>query len=203
MNRIFYTTINKKISYEIEKIKGSRFIGAAIPTDNKEQAEEIINDFNKKYFDANHNCYAYKIGMNNNIITRFSDDGEPSGTAGKPIMNVINSSGLTDLIIIVTRYFGGTKLGTGGLIKAYSQCAKEVLEKTETKIIEIMSELKLKYEYDQINLFKQMQDKYSFKIINEEFLNNVSSLISINKGFTETFKSDIFDKSNGTIKAGE
>ena len=102
--------------------KKSRFIGDVYNIENEEDALYYINETKKKYWDARHHCYAYIIG-NNNEIKRFSDDGEPSGTAGKPILDVLDKSGIANCLIIVTRYFGGTLLGTGGLIRAYSEAA--------------------------------------------------------------------------------
>ena len=97
--------------------KKSRFIANVFKVESEEQAVDIINNMKKKFWDARHNCYAYIIG-NNNEVQKFSDDGEPSGTAGKPIMDIILSEKIHNCLIVVTRYFGGTLLGTGGLIRA-------------------------------------------------------------------------------------
>ena len=102
--------------------KKSRFIAKVYKTDNESEAGSYIEEARKKYWDARHNCYAYVIG-NNNEITRCSDDGEPSGTAGKPILEVITRMGVHNCLIIVTRYFGGTLLGTGGLVRAYTDAS--------------------------------------------------------------------------------
>lgn len=106
--------------------KKSQFIARVYPVNNEEQVVKYIEAAKKKYWDARHNCHAFVIG-DNNEITRCSDDGEPSGTAGKPILEVIMRSGLHNCLIIVTRYFGGTLLGTGGLVRAYTQSAKEAV----------------------------------------------------------------------------
>lgn len=106
--------------------KKSRFIAKVYKTDNESEAGSYIEEARKKYWDARHNCYAYVIG-NNNEITRCSDDGEPSGTAGKPILEVITRMGVHNCLIIVTRYFGGTLLGTGGLVRAYTDASVAAL----------------------------------------------------------------------------
>ena len=106
--------------------KKSQFKAKVYPVNNEEQVVKYIEAAKKKYWDARHNCHAFVIG-DNNEITRCSDDGEPSGTAGKPILEVIMRSGLHNCLIIVTRYFGGTLLGTGGLVRAYTQSAKEAV----------------------------------------------------------------------------
>ena len=98
--------------------KKSRFIATVFPVKTEEEAVAIIEETKKKYWDARHNCFAYVIGSKNEL-QRFSDDGEPSGTAGKPILDVLTGEGVHNALIIVTRYFGGTLLGTGGLVRAY------------------------------------------------------------------------------------
>ncbi len=103
--------------------KKSRFIANVFSVDSQQDAEAKIAEISKKYWDAKHNCYAYVIGPNGEN-TKCSDNGEPSGTAGKPILEVINGAGLTNTLIIVTRYFGGVLLGTGGLVRAYTQSAQ-------------------------------------------------------------------------------
>ena len=107
--------------------KKSRFISIAMNVDSPQQALDYVNSIKKKYYDARHNCYAYICG-NDGQEKRFSDDGEPSGTAGKPMLDVLEGFGVTNCLVVVTRYFGGTLLGTGGLVKAYSSAAKEALE---------------------------------------------------------------------------
>ena len=112
--------------------KKSRFIANVFSVDDEETAVRYINEVKKKYWDARHNCSAYVIG-DKNELQRFSDDGEPSGTAGKPILEIIDKSGVHNCLIVVTRYFGGTLLGTGGLIRAYQASAKAGLDASVTQ----------------------------------------------------------------------
>ena len=121
--------ILKNGSGEIEE-KKSRFICHIFKIKSEEEAEEYITAVKKKYWDARHNCYAYVTG-DKGQIQRFSDDGEPQGTAGKPMLDILNSYGLTDCILVVTRYFGGVLLGTGGLIRAYQAAAKEGIKNSD------------------------------------------------------------------------
>ncbi len=118
-----YKTINKRAQIEITE-KKSRFIATVMPVNNQEEADEFLNELKKEYWNATHNCYAYQIGERNEI-QRFSDDGEPQGTAGKPILEVLKGEELRNTAIVVTRYYGGTQLGTGGLVRAYGKSAKE------------------------------------------------------------------------------
>ena len=121
-----YKSIHKYGRDEII-INKSKFIGTAIPVENEEAAIEFINSIKKEFKDATHNCYAYVLGENKNI-QRYSDDGEPSGTAGMPILNVINQENLVNVAVVVTRYFGGVLLGAGGLVRAYTKGCKIGLE---------------------------------------------------------------------------
>ena len=126
--------------------KKSRFIAHVYPAQSEEEAMGIIDQTRKKYYDARHNCAAYIIGRNREM-TRCSDDGEPGGTAGRPMLEVLLSEGITDVVVIVTRYFGGTLLGTGGLVRAYTQAAKEGLADAGvvTMIYGVCFTLKLAY----------------------------------------------------------
>lgn len=118
-----YRTVKQRAQIEISE-KKSRFIATVMPVKSQEEADAFINDLKKEYWNASHNCYAYQIGERDEI-QRFSDDGEPQGTAGKPILEVLKGEELRDTAIVVTRYFGGTLLGTGGLVRAYGRSAKE------------------------------------------------------------------------------
>lgn len=110
--------------------KKSRFIGYVRHVESEEEADAFITEIKKKHYDARHNCYAYVVGAEQSVV-RFSDDGEPGGTAGKPILEVLLGEGLSDVCIVVTRYFGGTLLGTGGLVRAYTDAAKAGIAGTE------------------------------------------------------------------------
>ncbi len=120
-----YKTILEQAEAEISE-KKSRFIATVRPVKTEEEARAFIEEMKKKYWDATHNVFAYQIGERNEI-QRFSDDGEPQGTAGMPILNVLKGEDIKDTAIVVTRYFGGTLLGTGGLVRAYGKSAKEGL----------------------------------------------------------------------------
>lgn len=123
-----YITVSGETVGEYSE-KRSRFIATLRHTETEEQAAAFLAEMRSKYWDARHNCYAYS--MSNGALKRFSDDGEPHGTAGKPILDIIDGSGLTDITIVVTRYFGGVLLGTGGLVRAYSAAAREAVAAAE------------------------------------------------------------------------
>ena len=126
--------------------KKSRFIGEVFPVETEEEAAEILGNIKKQYWDARHHCWAYVIGEEQ-VQERFSDDGEPGGTAGKPILEVIRGHGLKNVLVVVTRYFGGTLLGTGGLVRAYTQSAQAGI--AASTLITKIDGYELKIETDQ------------------------------------------------------
>ena len=141
-----YKTIKENVSNEIVE-KKSKFIANVFYVESREEAENIIKEQKKKYHDARHNCYAYRVLEDSNIIEKASDDGEPSGTAGAPMLTFLSKTNIVNTLVIVTRYFGGILLGTGGLVKAYSESTKKALEKAKiTKIEEgFLYKIEIKY----------------------------------------------------------
>lgn len=123
-----FQTIEENIETEIVE-KKSKFIANLIYVTSEEMAEEELQKVRKKYHDARHNCYAYRIQKENNFLTKSSDDGEPSGTAGAPMLNLLIQQNLGNVLIVVTRYFGGILLGTGGLVRAYTEATQKAIEK--------------------------------------------------------------------------
>ncbi len=191
MEKIYYTTIDKPSTYEIPKIKGSRFIGNIFPITNKEEAELYINEIKKTYHDATHTCYAYVYGTKitydlfgqRNIISEYitySDEGEPKNTAGKPILAQIQGHKLQNVLITVTRYFWGTLLGIWGLIQAYGTCAKKVIEHSHKTQKECTKILSITYPFDNISWVKNILKKYQAHIIQETYTTHVECTIQIN-----------------------
>jgi uncharacterized YigZ family protein len=179
-----YKSIHKYGRDEII-INKSRFIGTAIPVESEEQAIEFINEIRKEFKDASHNCYAYVIGENKNI-QRYSDDGEPSGTAGMPILNVINQEGLVNTAVVVTRYFGGVLLGAGGLVRAYTKGGKIGLESA------IIVERNLYYDVS-FNLDYTLLGKMENELLKNNFIVK-DKIYSEYVGFKLIVKEDETDK---------
>ena len=148
-----FITINENVQAEIVE-KKSKFIANLFYVESVEEAEKVIRETRKKYFDARHNCIAYRIVDKNKIIEKFSDDGEPSGTAGSPMLNVLQKNGVANVLVIVTRYFGGILLGTGGLLRAYSDSLGAALN--NAKLIKkcFGDELKVTLDYSELENFK-------------------------------------------------
>ena len=159
-----FITIEENVEAEVVE-KKSKFIANLIYVDTVEKAESIIKDMKKKYFDARHNCIAYRIMENGRIIERSSDDGEPSGTAGAPMLTILQKNNLSNVLVVVTRYFGGILLGTGGLVRAYSEGTLKAIEKA-TKIEKILGEeLEVTLDYNHFENFKYYCKKYITKSI--------------------------------------
>jgi Uncharacterized conserved protein len=156
-----------ELSKAIYTDKRSKFIAYAIPVQSAEEAKNEIDKLRKEYYDARHVCWAYMLGADRKEF-RSNDDGEPSGTAGKPILGQINSNNLTDIVIAVVRYFGGIKLGTSGLIVAYREAAAEAIAAAEiiekTVDLEISFTFEYPYMNDVMRLVKDMEPKICFKI---------------------------------------
>lgn len=153
-----YKTVLRQASGETEE-KKSRFIATVKPVKSEDEAVEFINQIRSKYWDASHNVYSYYI-CGNNIVQRFSDDGEPSGTAGMPVLEVIKRMGVQDLVVVVTRYFGGTLLGAAGLIRAYSKCASVGIENAVIVRRLLCTEVDIIVEY---TLFGRLQSMFAAK----------------------------------------
>lgn len=211
MEKLFYKTISQSNEFEIPKIKWSRFIGNVFPITSKEDAENYLKTIQTKYRDATHNCYAYVCGTKVNYdlfgkieITpehfKYSDEGEPANTAGKPILAQIQGHNLHNVVVVVTRYFGGTMLGVGWLIQAYGDCAKQVIQHSEIIETEIMKTVEFSYPFDLVQTVRNVLNKYHAKITEEKYDKKVEMKIAINSGYAEEFKKEVFENSKGQIK---
>jgi len=165
-----YKTISGP-SQGIYKDKGSKFIASAFPVYTEEEVKEKLRGLRKEYHDARHHCYAYCLGPDRSAY-RVNDDGEPSGTAGKPIYGQIQSKDLTNVLIVVVRYFGGIKLGIPGLINAYRTAAKESIENTTILTKTINEEYKVSFEYPVINDIMKILKEESASILHQDFTDN-------------------------------
>lgn len=171
--------IEENVTAEIVE-KKSKFIANVMYVQTVEEAEEFINNIRKKYYDAKHHCFAYSIMTNGGIVNRFSDDGEPSGTAGGPILNIINKNELINVLVVVTRYFGGILLGTGGLVKAYSESTLEAINKANFVIEERGYEISIEINYNDLEKFKFYCKKNNINIINFEYAQKIVCNIELN-----------------------
>lgn len=161
--------------------KKSKFIGQAFYVENKAEAEEIIKQIRKKYSDAKHNCYAYAILENNTVITKSNDDGEPTSTAGIPILNAIQEIGLVNVLVIVTRYFGGILLGTGGLVRAYTKSTTQAIQNAGVVEKELGYRIKFVTDYNKIEKLKYYLKQNLCNIIDVIYLEKIELIAEINE----------------------
>jgi len=189
-----YTTIKHEASAEFEE-KRSLFIGYAMPLKSEDEATEFIKKIKSKHKDATHNVFGYT--MKNGIIARYSDDGEPQGTAGMPVLDVIRKSGVDDACVVVTRYFGGTLLGAGGLVRAYSQAAKIALEAAEIVTYEPYTELSIPCSYSDYQKISAELPKYGAIIDDTEFSDNVMLKIAVKNEIVSQISAKINEISAG------
>ena len=193
--------LSKYVCFE-ESIKNSRFLSELIPCTSQSQAREIIKEQKKKYADSTHVVHAFVVG-NGAEICGMSDDGEPSGTAGRPVLDVLKGKNCTNVILTVTRWFGGTLLGTGGLVKAYSGGAKQVLEVAEDQnafepLVQKKS-FKITLDYSLLKPIKIRMENYHFFDVEEIFDTQVHVQGQIKEDEYSGFTKEIFEFSNGRI----
>lgn len=193
-----YKTVLTPDETEIE-IKKSRFINMVFHIEAEETAESILADIRKKHYKATHVCWAYVLNTNPKR-QKASDDGEPSGTAGKPILDVINHRELKDVLVVVIRYFGGVKLGTGGLIRAYSGGASDVLNHCITIKKQFSDQLDLVVSYSSYGGLSNGLLEKEVIPANEDFGENVTLAFQIPVAETEEFLAWVEDKTNGTAQ---
>ena len=161
---IEFQTIQKPIEDILLKEKGSKFIGFAYPVNSESDIKDSLNHLKSIHPKATHHCYAYRLGINGENY-RANDDGEPSGSAGLPIYNQLLAHQITNILVVVIRYYGGTKLGVGGLVKAYKESAKYTLEQATIITKELESKIELKFKFSQQNQIFTLLNKYDAKIL--------------------------------------
>ena len=192
-----YLTIEKKSKTEFVE-KRSRFIGAAFPVSNREEAERIVSELKSEYWDAKHNVFAYILREGN--IKRFSDDGEPQGTAGMPVLDVIEKQGLCDVLVVVTRYFGGVLLGTGGLVRAYSHSAALAIEAAKLVLMTPATECFLSCDYSSFGTIQVFLNNEECKDITSVFEDDVKIKFYVKSDNLSGFENRLTELSNGKIE---
>lgn len=189
-----YKTVEKEASdFFIEK--KSKFIGYAKPVKTQEDALEFISEIKSKHWDATHNVYAYVLRENN--IQRYSDDGEPSGTAGVPVLDVMLKESLVDVCVVATRYFGGTLLGAGGLVRAYSHTSKIALEAAGIITMAQCSVMSAEVDYSFYDKLNILLSDFSAVILNTSFSDKVCVEFSVKENIVDLLNAKLIDVSNG------
>ncbi len=196
-----FFTIQKEYGPEEIKEKGSRFISYIFPVGKKEAADTIITGLRKKYYDASHVCFAYRLGKGQEVYFRYNDDGEPSGTAGLPIYNEIKRKQYFNVLAVVVRYFGGTKLGTGGLTRAYGQAAKKVLDISTRITVHIKQRVTVSFPFDFTGEIMQLVNRFSLEIVNRDYsADGIVMQLDVPVNKVGEVKQQIIDRSGGKIR---
>lgn len=193
-----FSTIEKNVTAEVVD-KKSKFIANFIYVDDVIKAEKLIKETRKKYFDARHNCIAYRIIENDQIIEKSSDDGEPSGTAGAPMLNILQKNNLANVLIIVTRYFGGILLGTGGLVRAYSDSLLKAIDQANIIKKCLGEELEVTLDYNAFENFKYYCKNNKINIINANYTESIVCRIEIEEDVKDKLLND-FNTKNIILK---
>ncbi len=183
------------------KIKASRFLADLFPIKTEEEAQLHITEVKKREYTANHHCFAWRIGVGDEEIWRVSDDGEPAGTAGKPIYQTLVGANLTNVLAVVTRYFGGTKLGKGGLMRAYGGVIQEALPLLKKRTYVPRVSLECQCSFEHANLVYRLIETYNARLLDQDYGDGVTIHLNINKDKSDAFAWDLHELSHGQIKA--
>ena len=194
-----FITIKEYSTAEVIE-KKSRFIANIFYVENVEEAEEKIKQIKKTYHDAKHNCIAYRVVENGRIIEKSSDDGEPSGTAGAPMLSILQKNNLCNVVVIVTRHFGGILLGTGGLVSCYSETTINAISKAEKIIKRQGMEVEVELEYNNLEIFKYYCKNEDIEIINIQYLDKIICKIEIENSKIAKMLEDIEEKRINIIR---
>lgn len=184
-----YLTVNKSVE-SIYKEKGSKFLSFLYPVTSLDEVKEYLTQLKKKYYDATHHCYAYIIGYDKETF-RMNDDGEPSSTAGKPIYGQLQSNDLTNVLLVVVRYFGGTKLGVSGLIKAYKESSAECIALAEIVEKQVKHKYNIYFAYEDMNVVMNILKQNNAEQKNQIFDLNCQIEVLIDKRNSSKFESSI------------
>ena len=188
----FITILTDEVAEVVEK--KSKFIANICRVESIEEADEKIKNIKKKYHDARHNCIAYRVVENGKIVEKSSDDGEPSGTAGGPMLNILQKNNLCNIVVVVTRYFGGILLGTGGLVRAYSDATQNAIEKcTKTYKVDGI-EIEIKLDYANLDIFKYYCKNNEINITKIEYSKDVILKTEMEKNRKNIFLKDVETK---------
>jgi uncharacterized YigZ family protein len=195
-------TVAGTLRHEIPRIKGSRFLASVARVRTPDAAAGFVEELRKEFRDATHNCFAWRLGSDENAF-RTGDDGEPSSTAGRPILQQIDGRRLTDVAVVVTRYFGGTKLGTGGLVRAYGEAASAVLELVGTVEEAVTRSLRLRYGYEQTGAVRGTLASFGVEPSKADFGAAVEAVIAVPVESVEEVEDALRDATHGRISIFE
>lgn len=197
-----YYTIARESSEEIKR-KGSRFIAEAFETPTLQRVTDRLEIVRKREHAATHHCFAWRVGLEGSIEFKYSDDGEPSGTAGKPIFDAVCGRELTNILVVVTRYFGGTKLGTGGLVRAYGDSAAAALDQAGRRKNFILRRLRVTIDFSLYDQIMKLLAQHDARQVDAEFTSNVVMVIEARRSRIAGLRENLVQISAGRAKIDE
>lgn len=178
-------------------VHGSRFLAEAVPVSDRDRAESHVEGVRERAYEATHHCFAYRLGVEGDTF-RSDDDGEPSGTAGPPILRQIDARTLTNTLVVVTRYFGGTKLGTGGLVRAYGEAASAVLDRASITERVVRTPVRLRFEYDDTSPVQRVLQQFDADVQDSEYTEVTTLTVGVRRSevdaFVEAFTNALSDR---------
>lgn len=195
----YLTVFGENTSEYVEK--RSRFIATLRHCETEQEATDFINEMRSKYWDARHNVFAYSVA--DGSLCRFSDDGEPHGTAGKPMLDVILGSQIKNIAVVVTRYFGGVLLGTGGLVRAYSKSVQDVLQKSEVFVMLPCTACEIECNYSDHAKLLNLMENFEANITNTDFTDKIKLEFSLKSERVEDFSNKLCEAFSATLKLEE
>ena len=199
MSTASYQVPSQVHQVELE-IKRSKFITFAAPAVNRQEADDFIRSLRMQHPQANHVCWAYIAGAPDTTIRSMSDDGEPSGTAGMPMLKVLEYSGYGDIVVAIVRYFGGTKLGTGGLQRAYSDAVSLVLTDLPIKLKVARTSLQITYDYSYDGSISRLLTRYDVEGVESNYAQRITLSFALASSELNTFKTEITDITAGNVE---
>jgi len=191
-----YFSISDQVESEL-RVQASRFVAWLAPTASREQAEELIAQRSEQFHDATHNCFAYRIGVDDRINARSSDAREPAGSAGRPILHALEARHLSNIVAVVSRYFGGTKLGIGGLIRAYGGVTFAAIDAAKLVPICAVEQFHLRYTYPDSAAVEKSLREFEARIIESRYGSDISKIVEVRQDLAEDFRKAVIERSAG------
>jgi uncharacterized YigZ family protein len=198
MSGELHHTVDAELRHEGDKIKGSRFIATIAPIRSEDDVEAVLTRLRCEYPAANHHCYAYRLGPSVDRF-RYSDDGEPNGTGGRPILQQLDGRRLTDTLIVITRIFGGTKLGAGGLVRAYSGAAGLALDRARIRTIRRIRRIELEFAYDLTGTVQSLLTAAALEPVDASYGESVSMTLEVAEDDADELVEELREKTAGRI----
>ncbi|MBD3402767.1 DUF1949 domain-containing protein [candidate division GN15 bacterium] len=194
-----YRTIGRESRVET-KVKGSRFIAESRLVATVDEAMARLENIRKREHAATHHCWAYRVGLDNEQVFKYSDDGEPTGTAGRPIFDVIEGDDVTHCLIVVTRYYGGTKLGTGGLARAYGEAAREVMNSSRVTVRHLTQRFELELDFSHYKVVELMLARLKATVRDSQFTDRVRLVVEVRQSLAERLEREYVELTHGKAK---